>query len=319
MLFVYGKICSAYVEFHGRGLRHDVHDLLVHRLLRLVEVLDELADPALVLERLLAALAALVGERDDEAGVEERELAKTAREDVVAVLRDREDLRIRLEGDLGAGLVRLTDDGDRRGRSAPSVLLEVDLAGALDLELEPFAHRVDRAHADAVETGGDLVARVVELPARVEDGHHDFGHVDVATELLRLLLVPSDRDASAVVLDRDRAVEVDRHVHAGAVAGQMLVDRVVDDLPNEMMQTGPVVDVADVHAGALTNRLETFEDGDALAAVVGRGRRLGRDGSRRGALASIARDFVGRHGSLKRFPSPADGAFSVCSADKIRV
>ena len=42
-------------------------DLVVDGLLRLVEELDELADAALVLERLAAALAALVGQRDDEA------------------------------------------------------------------------------------------------------------------------------------------------------------------------------------------------------------------------------------------------------------
>ena len=61
-------------------------DLVVHRLLGLVQVLDELADAALVLEDLFAAPVALVGQRDDEPGVQERELAKPAREDVVLKL-----------------------------------------------------------------------------------------------------------------------------------------------------------------------------------------------------------------------------------------
>ena len=59
--------------------------LVVDRLLGLVEQLDELADAALVLEALLLAFAALVGELDDEARVQERELAQTAGQDVVAV------------------------------------------------------------------------------------------------------------------------------------------------------------------------------------------------------------------------------------------
>ena len=49
----------------------------------------------------------------------------------------------------------------------------------------------------------------------------------------------------------------------------MLVDRVVDRLPHQVVQAGAVVHVADVHAGALADRLEALEDGDALAAVAG--------------------------------------------------
>src|ERR1700743_1515183 len=49
-------------------------------------------------------------------------------------------------------------------RTPAHVLLEPDLALAHDLELEPLTHRVDSAHADAVEPRRDLVARVVELP-----------------------------------------------------------------------------------------------------------------------------------------------------------
>ncbi len=55
----------------------------MNRLLRLVQVLDELADATLVLEDLVAPAVALVGERDEEPGVQERELAQPAREDVV--------------------------------------------------------------------------------------------------------------------------------------------------------------------------------------------------------------------------------------------
>ena len=79
-------------------------DLVVHRLLGLVEVLDELADAALVLEGLLAASVALVGERDQEPRVQERELAQAAGEDVVLELGDGEDVVVGLERDLGAGL-----------------------------------------------------------------------------------------------------------------------------------------------------------------------------------------------------------------------
>ena len=48
-----------------------------------------------------------------------------------------------------------------------------------------------------------------------------------------------------------------------------LVDRVVERFPDEMMQAG-AADAADVHAGAFSNGLEPFEDGDVLGCVIRR-------------------------------------------------
>ena len=53
---------------------------------------------------------------------------------------------------------------------------------------------------------------------------------------------------------------------AVAVAGDRLVDGVVDDLVDEVMETARA-GRADVHAGALANRLQPLEDGDVLGAV----------------------------------------------------
>ena len=44
-----------------------------------------------------------------------------------------------------------------------------------------------------------------------------------------------------------------------AVAGQRLVDRVVDDLVDQVVQAA-LTGGADVHAGPLADRLETLED-----------------------------------------------------------
>ena len=74
-----------------------------------------------------------------------------------------------------------------------------------------------------------------------------------------LLLVVVGRNASAVVLDGDGVVLVDRHVDVGAVARQRLVDRVVHDLVNQVVET-LLADVADVHGGTLAHRFETFKD-----------------------------------------------------------
>jgi hypothetical protein len=62
-----------------------------------------------------------------------------------------------------------------------------------------------------------------------------------------------------------------------AEAAEMLVDRVVDSFPNQMVQARAVVNVADVHTRAFTNRLEPLQNRDVVAAVA----RCGGDGLRR--------------------------------------
>ena len=52
-----------------------------------------------------------------------------------------------------------------------------------------------------------------------------------------------------------------------AEAGERLVDRVVDDLVDEVVQAA-LAGRADVHAGALADRLEALEDRDVLRVVV---------------------------------------------------
>ena len=69
----------------------------------------------------------------------------------------------------------------------------------------------------------------------------------------------ADRDAAAVVDDGDRVVGVDGDVDAGAVAGEGFVDRVVDDLVDEVVEAARPGG-ADVHAGPLADRLEALED-----------------------------------------------------------
>ena len=124
-----------------------------------------------------------------------------------------------------------------------------------------LAQRVDDRDADAVQAAGHLVAAAVaELAAGVQDGQDDLDGRPA------LLLHHRDRDAAAVVDDGDRVVGVDRDVDQRRVAGEGLVDGVVDHLVDEVMQAAHA-GRPDVHAGALADRLETLEDGDVLSVV----------------------------------------------------
>ena len=238
------------------------HDRLgIDGLLVLVEVFDELADAALVLE-IVGLVGPLVDDGDPEPFVQERELAQALGQDVEIVFRDLvEDLLVGPEGDLGPRLLGLADLLELRDGIAALVALGVDAALALDLEVEPFRERVDDGDADAVEAAGDLVALLIELAAGMEDGHDDFGR------RLVLLLVQADGDAAPVVDDGDGIVDVDEDVDLGAVAGQGLVDAVVDDLVNEVVEALRP-GAADVHGRALADGLEALQDLDAFSGIL---------------------------------------------------
>ena len=115
-----------------RALHEDrrvVHDRLV-----LVQVRDELADAALVVESVALAFAirrsflfALIVKRDDDAAVEEGELAKAVGERVEAESNRLEDLRVGLEANLGAAALGRAGDHELGGRLPALVALLVDL------------------------------------------------------------------------------------------------------------------------------------------------------------------------------------------------
>src|SRR5690606_30694117 len=120
--------------------------------------------------------------------------------------------------------------------------------------------RVHAAHAHAVQAAGDLVAVLVELAAGVQLGQRDFG--GRALGLVLVVHLHPGGDAAAVVGHADGVVGVDGDDDVVAVAGQGLVDGVVDHLENQVVQAGAVGGVADVHAGALAHRFQAFEDLD---------------------------------------------------------
>ena len=115
-----------------------------------------------------------------------------------------------------------------------------------------------------METTGHLVAVAAELAAGVEHGEHHFGCTLALVAPGRIRI---DGNATAVVLDPATAVGEQGDDDAIAKAGHRLVDGVVDDLPDEVVQTGET-GRADVHAGALAHRVEALEHLDVLGAVV---------------------------------------------------
>ena len=186
-----------------------------------VDVGDEVADAALVVEDDALALGALVVQFDAQAFGEEGRLAQALRQDPVVVVDVLEDVGVGHEGHRGAcggpllELLVLLEPGDRDAALialAPVVPLDVDV------ELEPLREGVDDRDADAVQAARDLVAGPAELAAGVKHGKHHLGR------RLPVLLHDPHGDTAAVVDHSDGVIGVDGHRDRAAVARQGFVD-----------------------------------------------------------------------------------------------
>ena len=227
-----------------------------------VDVGDKLPDAALIAHGLgLDLLPPPVGDGDGQARVQKRLLPHPGVERLVIILRRLgEHLRVWLEDDFRAGLVRLAHHLHGLGDVAAGKLHLVDVPVFIDPDLQPFAQGVHDRGTHAVQAAGDLVAPAAELAAGVQDGkdHLQGG--------LAGLLLDVHGDAAAVVHDLDDVARLDAHLNVGAVAGQGFVDGVVHDLIDQVVQaTGG--GGADVHARPFPDRLQSLQDLDLRGPV----------------------------------------------------
>jgi hypothetical protein len=113
-----------------------------------------------------------------------------------------EDLRIGMEAHAGAApVVDVAEFFQPALRNAAGEALAVELAIARDLDFEHVGQGVDDGDADAVQTARGLVGLAVELAAGMQLGHDHFER-----RLARNLRMVLDRDAAAVVADREEAL-----------------------------------------------------------------------------------------------------------------
>ncbi len=103
-----------------------------------------------------------------------------------------------------------------------------------------------------MQTAGDLVRVLIELPTGMEYGKDDL------KSALAILRHEIDRDTPAIIIDRDRTVPVDDHQDPIAEPGKSLIHSIVHDLVDQVMQP-PGIRTADVHGGTFPHRSQAFQ------------------------------------------------------------
>ena len=112
-----------------------------------------------------------------------------------------------------------------------------------------------------MQAAGSGVGAAAELAAGVQLGedHLDAGQSGLGFDV--------HGDAAAVVVDLHGVVRVQDDLDVVAEAGQGLIDGVVDDFPQAVHQAAGVGG-ADVHARALADGLEAFQDREVPGGVI---------------------------------------------------
>jgi thymidine phosphorylase len=109
--------------------------------------------------------------------------------------------------------------------------------------------------------GMEVHVAVAELGAGVQRGQ------DQLQGRLLVLGVQIDRDTAAIVADGDSiAALVQRNGHGVGEAVEVFIDRVIEDLPDEVVQPFGI-DAANVHRRPLAHGLQTFENSNILGGV----------------------------------------------------
>src|SRR5581483_7267711 len=246
-----------------------VNRLIVQRLLAPIEVLDELRYAAVVLKLCRLRFAgfrvgrALVGERDEQALVEEGQFAETLGQRVKVVFGRGENCLVGNEVNLGAALLAGPGFLQFAGGLAFGVRLLPGEAVAPDFEIEVFAERVHAGHTHTVQSTGNFVSRRIKFAAGVQLGHDDLS----GGNLLTVDVHGVNGNTTAVVNHRDRIVDVDGDFDLVGESGERLVNGVIDDFVDEMVQTH-FAGRSDVHCRTFADGFHTAEDLDGVGGVI---------------------------------------------------
>ena len=103
-----------------------------------------------------------------------------------------------------------------------------------------------------MQTAGIFVGALAEFSAGMKIRQHQL---DRRHFPLRMHI---DRNSAAIITNGNRTIDVDGHLDAIAMAGQMFVDGIVEHLEYRVMQSA-FVRVADIHAWPLAHRFQSFK------------------------------------------------------------
>ena len=211
----------------------------------------------------------LIVKADAKPLVQERGLLKLLHNGVRLEFRCLKYGSVGIEGDFGAGvgLGAFADNGKhsvhklRDGMSAVPVFIAVDLPVPANLNDHMGRERVHDGSAYPMKASRYFIGAAPELAARVQNRVHDTGGRDM------LGRVDIDGNPSAVIVNGDSAVFLQGDINFIAEAAEMLVDSIIQNLPDKMVESAGSC-ASDIHAGPLAHCFQPFKNDNLAAGIL---------------------------------------------------
>ncbi len=172
------------------------------------------------------------------------------------------------------------------------------LAVARHLDAHVRRQRVDHRDADAVQAARRGIGLAAELAARMQHGHDDLQRRFVGKARVRI-----DRDAAAIVADRQAAIGLQRHLDAAGMARHGFVHAVVEHFGGEVVE-GAFIGAADVHAGAPADGFEPLQHFDMAGIIIAGGRGGGEQIAHGAVIGGGGRSEQGANGAGEKMRGP---------------
>ncbi len=189
-------------------------------------------------------------------------LAESVKNRVVVESHGSEHRVVRPKTDGGSGIGSLADLFDLGVGDAALKTLDVDPAVFVNGGFELVGKSVYDRRADAMKASGNLVSRFFAAEFSTGMKHRKDGFEGGFSGFR----MDVHRNSATVVGNGTRIVRMERNGDVFRVSRHGFVDGVVDDFPNEVVETA-FVGRPDVHSGAFPHRLEAFENLD-IAGIV---------------------------------------------------
>ena len=132
----------------------------------------------------------------------------------------------------------------------------------MNFNVHPLGYSVDGRDAYAVKTAAHLVGAVVEFSPGVQFGHDDLGGRNPK------LVVLVNGDAATVISYRQRMIGMKDDFHGVVVPCQVLINGIVDHLPDAMVKGRAVVRITQVHPGSFSNSFKAFQHLNTTSVVI---------------------------------------------------
>ena len=132
------------------------------------------------------------------------------------------------------------------------ITLFIYLSFTVNFNFEPVRKRIYNRSAYPVKTSRYFISSTAEFSACMENRKNNF------YRRYPCFMINADRNAAAIVNDRNRIILINCHMNCIAKTGQSFINGIIHYFINKMMKSS-AGRTSNIHSGSFPNRFKTFQ------------------------------------------------------------